>query len=311
MMIAFWATAALLLAGALVFVLPPLVRPATAKPGADSPLTAYREQRAQLDAELAQGTLTKEQHAGALEELQARVVTEVGDAEEPRLAPPTAQSPLFVIAVALLIPAGALALYGVLGTPSALQRGDTQQAEAPDAPHTMGRGQIESMVEGLALKLKKDPEDPKGWQMLARSYVAFNRLPEAAQAYEQAVRRTTGDADLLADYADVLAATSEGRLEGRPELLVKEALRIDPKHPKAMALAGIAGFNRGDFATAVEWWKKLLATLPPDSEQARAVQSNIDEAQAEAAKASAGKAAKATLAPTRQDAPAVAVPMSK
>ena len=47
-------------------------------------MDAYRDQRDQLDAELAAGTLTPAQHAQALEELQARVVEEVGDVQELR-----------------------------------------------------------------------------------------------------------------------------------------------------------------------------------------------------------------------------------
>ena len=58
-----------------------------------------------------------------------------------------------------------------------------------------------------------------------------------------------------------------------------EALKADPKHQKALALAGTA-FNSGDFAKAADWWKQLLATLPPGSEQAKAVQANIAQAEA-------------------------------
>ena len=81
MTIAFWGSVALLLAGAMLFVLPPLLRPPTVKRGVASPMEAYRDQRAQIDEDFAQGTLTREQHAQALAELQARVVEEVGDVE--------------------------------------------------------------------------------------------------------------------------------------------------------------------------------------------------------------------------------------
>ena len=66
MTIAFWASVALLLAGGLLFVLPPLLRPTAVRRAVDSPLAAYREQRAQVDADFAQGRLTSEQHQQAL-----------------------------------------------------------------------------------------------------------------------------------------------------------------------------------------------------------------------------------------------------
>jgi cytochrome c-type biogenesis protein CcmH len=282
MTIAFWGSVALLLAGGMLFVLPPLLRPPVVKRDVASPLEAYRDQRAQIDEDFAQGTLTREQHAQALAELQTRVVQEVGDVETPAPARHTPQSTAFIVAVALLIPAGALALYGILGTPSALKGGDAGAvaSRAEQAPHPVTQQEMEAMVEGLAQKLRQNPNDATGWHMLARSYVAFNRLPEAAQAYDKANALAPGDPQLLSDYADVLAMVNGRSLEGRPTQLVMEALKVDPRHQKSLALAGTAAFNRGEFAKAADWWKQLLATLPPGSEQANAVESNIAQAQA-------------------------------
>jgi cytochrome c-type biogenesis protein CcmH len=285
MTIAFWASVALLLGGALLFVLPPLLRPATTRAGM-SPMAAYRDQRAQIDAEFAQGTITKEQHAQALEELQTRVIEEVGEVGGDKPVAQQPQSKAFVGTIAALIPIGALALYFVLGSPDALRSPAEQQAASDkDAPHAMSQEQMETMVQALADKLKQNPNDANGWHMLARSYVVFQRLPEAAQAYDKAYQLNRTDPGLIADYADVLAMVNGRSLDGRPEQLVKEALKLDPQHQKSLSLAGTAAFNRGDFNGAAEYWKKLLATVPPGSQPAASVQANIDQALAEAAKA--------------------------
>jgi cytochrome c-type biogenesis protein CcmH len=291
MIIAFWASVALLLGGALLFVLPPLLRPAGPVRAGLSPLAAYRDQRAQIDAEFAQGTLTKEQHAQALEELQARVIDEVGDTPADQPLRQERQPLRMIVGLALAIPAGALVLYAFLGSPAALKPDEQQAVAGKEGAHAMSQEQIEAMVEQLAEKLKKNPNDGNGWHMLARSYVAFQRLPEAAEAYDKAAKLLPGDANVLADYADVLAMVNGRSLEGRPEELVKQALQVDPQHPKALALVGTAAYNRGDYAGAAAWWQKLLAQQQPGSEQARAVQTNIDQALAEAAKGGAGKAA--------------------
>lgn len=284
MMLAFWSAIALLLAGALLFVLPPLLRPPALTQAGPSPLTIYREQRAQFDAAMRRGTLTQVQYARALEELHGRVVNEVGELPEPAVAQANGLPPLAsILAVALLLPAGALTLYNVLGKPEALV--PTQaQASGGNAPHTLSREQMEEMVESLARKLKKSPDDAAGWHMLARSYVAFGRLPEAAQAYDRASTLAPKDPQVLADYADTLAMVNGRNLEGRPTQLVAAALKLDPVHPKALALAGTAAFDRGDFASAVASWQKLQAVLPPDSDQARSIANSISQAQAAAAK---------------------------
>ncbi|MDB5953714.1 c-type cytochrome biogenesis protein CcmI [Ramlibacter sp.] len=280
MTVAFWACVALLLAGALLFVLPPLLRPTGVRRAAESPLAAYREQRAQVDAEFARGTLSREQHQQALAELQARVVEEVGDPADHQPLDAGPRSKSLVAAVALLIPAAALAVYALTGTPAALHASEPQQASGEASPHAMSREQIETMVDKLAEKLKKNPEDAAGWHMLARSYVAFDRLPEAAQAYERANQLAPGDPQILSDFADVLAMVNDRNLEGRPMQLLQQALKVDPKHPKSLSLAGTAAFNRGDFEGAANWWRQLLATVPPDSQQATAIRSNIAQADA-------------------------------
>jgi cytochrome c-type biogenesis protein CcmH len=310
MTLAFWATAALLLAGALLFVLPPLLRPPARTQAGPSPLAAYREQRAQFDAELAQGTLSPSQHARSLEELQGRVLNEVGEQEDVSAAKPMARStPLIAtLAVALLVPAGALALYGLLGKPAALGPAQSQSAAGGSgAPHTMSREQMEQMVEALAARLKNSPNDAEGWHMLARSYLAFGRLPEAAQAYDRAAQLAPGDVQVLVDYADTLAMVNGRNLEGRPTELVNAALKIDPKHPKALALSGTAAFNSGDFAGAVKQWQQLQATLAPGSDQARSISASIAQAQAAA---NSPAQAKTGNAPAPQASLAAAAPGS-
>ncbi|HET8745404.1 MAG TPA: c-type cytochrome biogenesis protein CcmI [Ramlibacter sp.] len=305
MTIAFWASAVLLLAGALLFVLPPLLRPAKTRAGL-SPMAAYRDQRAQVDAEFAQGTLTREQHEQALAELEARVIEEVGDVGTDKPVQQKPQSKAFVGTIAALIPIGALAVYAVLGNPAALRPAAEQQAAGGDSPHEMSQEQMEGLVQALAEKLKQNPNDATGWTMLARSYVVFQRLPEAAQAYDKAYQLNRTDPNLLADYADVLAMVNGRSLDGRPEQLVKEALKLDPQHQKSLSLAGTAAFNRGDFLGAAEWWKKLLATVPPGSQPAATVQANIDQALAEAGRSGQPVPGHANVAGAPTDKPAAA-----
>jgi cytochrome c-type biogenesis protein CcmH len=280
MTVAFWMTAILLLAAALLFVLPPLMRPRTEILAGPSPLAVYREQRAHADAEFAQGALTAEQHAQQLAELQGRVIDEVGETATPSGERRTPFAS--VLALALLLPGGALGIYAVVGQPAALRPAAVQAAATGNGHGQLTQEQMEEMVERLAGKLQAAPNDPEGWHMLARSYIAVGRLPEAAQAYERASQMSPRDAQLLADYADTLAMVNGRNLDGRPTELVKAALAVDPKHPKALSLAGTASFNRGDYPGAIAYWKRLHALLPADSAQASGIAASIAEAESKA-----------------------------
>jgi cytochrome c-type biogenesis protein CcmH len=135
------------------------------------------------------------------------------------------------------------------------------------------------MAANLAAKLEKEPGNVDGWVMLARTYYAMNRHAEAARAFERAVALVPDNADLLADYADSIGA-AEGGLRGKSLELIERALKADPTHWKALALAGTAAFNRKDYQQAVDYWERMKKTVPPDSPIAGSIDASIAEARA-------------------------------
>ena len=84
---------------------------------------------------------------------------------------------------------------------------------------------------------------------------------------------------LLADYADVLAMTQGRRLQGEPEALVARALAADPNHVKALALAGSAAFERGEYRAAIRHWQLLLTRVPANVDFARSIRGGIAQAE--------------------------------
>jgi cytochrome c-type biogenesis protein CcmH len=273
----FWGLSALLAGLALWFVVRPLLARRTgervSREGVN--LAIHRDQLRELDADLRAGTLDAEHYERARRELEARLLEDVAGGAEPAAAARPSQA--MAIAVALLVPLGALAIYFAVGTPAALA---PENVAAGGLPHAPNLKELEVAVERLAARLKENPEDTEGWVMLARSYKLFGRFEDATQAYAQAVTREPRDAQLLADYADVLAMAQGRRLQGEPEKLIARALEVDPRNLKALALAGSAAFEKKDFAEAVAQWERMLPLVPADSEEARGVQASVAEARA-------------------------------
>ncbi len=148
-----------------------------------------------------------------------------------------------------------------------------------ESHHAASQEQIVDRASALAIRLKDKPDDVEGWSMLARSYITLGRYAEAADAYSHLVKLRPGNAELLADYADVLAMSMNKKLLGEPQVLIKRALDLDPKNVKALALSATASFQERDYAAAVDQWKKILVLVPPESEVARSTMSSIGEAQ--------------------------------
>lgn len=278
-MTVFSIVAALLVAVALLFVLPTLMRKeAVVNPHAlrdEVNLTVLRDQLRELDADLAAGSITESAYQSARLELERRVAEDV----QPAFASTTSKWSKGWTAgsVGVAVPVLAVSLYLLLGSPAGL---DSSKAIAPtDQAHAITEEQILNMVVGLAQRLKDKPDDSEGWGMLARSYNALGRFAEAADAYERLTKLVPSDAGLLADYADTLAMASNKSLLGEPEKLIARALVVDPKNIKALALSGSVAFERRDYPVAVAQWKKILLLVPPESDIARSIMSSLGEAQ--------------------------------
>jgi cytochrome c-type biogenesis protein CcmH len=214
-MILFWSLAALLLVVTLAVLLIPLLRLRTAKDAPDTNAAAtavYRDQKQALDAEYADGVITAAEREAAVAELSQRLGEEMRTSSH-ESAPALRHRSAWILAAVLvvLVPLAAVVLYGRLGKPEAIVSASSQREG-----HEMSDSQVNALVETLAQRLKTRPDDAEGWVLLARSYHALGRFAEAADAYAHATALVTGDAGLLADYADVLAMSRGRQLAGKP-----------------------------------------------------------------------------------------------
>jgi cytochrome c-type biogenesis protein CcmH len=274
----FWSLALLLLAVTLAFLLPPLLRkrrPAVASPDADAATIAvYRDQKRALDAEAADGVISNEERDAAVAELTRRLGEEVGAQKAPALRM-SRRAWVIALVLVVVIPVAAVGLYLWLGNPNATTLASADKSPTPE--HAMSDAQLVAMVDQLAQRMKSRPDDAEGWTLLARSYAAMSRYADSAAAYEHAAALVPDNAQLLADYADA-AAMAQGRsLAGKPFELVQRALAIDPKNPKALALAATAALDARDLDAALGYWRRLQAQFPEGSDDARQIASIIAE----------------------------------
>ncbi|MGH8172314.1 MAG: c-type cytochrome biogenesis protein CcmI, partial [Rhodanobacteraceae bacterium] len=265
-MTAFLLIAALMIAVALAFVLVPLLRPTR---GATTSADFARRLRA-LDEAHAAGVIDADEYSRKHAALGAPSASEQVPATRSRGAFAA------ILVVALLLPASALLMYRLVGTPQALD-----PANLAGAPPTEQAAAMESAIAGLAAKLKQEPDDAQGWALLARAYQATDRQDLALDAFKQAHEHSKGDADITVEYAQALAlAAPDHRIRGEPRKMLEEALKVDPKNQRGLWLLGISDYQDEKYDSAIATWKTLQPLLAPDSEVARSVRDEIAEAEA-------------------------------
>jgi cytochrome c-type biogenesis protein CcmH len=298
-----------------------------------APLDKLKAQLVQLDQLIAEGVLTGDTARQSRQDLEQQILklvlgqaspgsegaataqaigTALGTAPGPAPdAPAPARAPRkLVVGTAAFVLVFGLVGYGFMGNRAGWQVGPGERGEgaaaAAAATPAEQQAQVQAMVAKLEERLKAQPDDVEGWQMMARSYNVMGRYADAVKAYQRLVALRPQDAQALADLADATAMANGRTLEGEPEKLILQAVKLDPRNVKALALAGTVAFNRSDFKAAVGYWEQAVALADPATGYAQQLAGVLAEARqqaglppAPAAKPGAGAPVDTVAAATR------------
>lgn len=118
-------------------------------------------------------------------------------------------------------------------------------------------------------------------QLVAAANAARNKRDYAGarDKYEQLVARNEMNADTWADFADVTATLNGRSLQGKPAQYLDNALRLDPRHPKALWLKASLQHESGQYQAATLSWQRLASALGADSPDAKVIAANLAEDQ--------------------------------
>ena len=227
----------------------------------------YQEELEKLASERAAGRIDAQEYEISHAEMRQRLFQDA-EVEDDKA---TMGSPKKVII-------GLIVFIVLLSSALYLALGDVFRVAQRSEQKPMTQAGVEQMVADFALKMEKDPDNLKGWAMLARSYRILGRNEDAAKAYARAGNFINDDPELLAEYADVLVGTANGSFKGKPLQLIQQALKLDPNNLLALWLSGTAAFTSGNYSSAAETWGRLAKLLPPGSDEARAIATSIEEA---------------------------------
>ncbi|AKC85558.1 tetratricopeptide repeat protein [Pseudoxanthomonas suwonensis] len=170
----------------------------------------------------------------------------------------------------LVLAVGVLALYRLVGTPAALQE------TAGAAPQS-----LEQAVARLQAELERNPAQPEGWALLARSQAALGDPAAARDAYARAVQLAPDEPALLVDAAEARAlADPQRRFDAQAIAWLQRAQELDPAASRATWFLGVAQRQAGEHAEAARTWESLLGSV--DAATARSLRVQIDAARADA-----------------------------
>jgi cytochrome c-type biogenesis protein CcmH len=253
-----WLVFALMTAAAIFAVLWPLSRHGEARGGTE--VAVYRDQLDEIDRDRAAGLIGEAEAAAARIEVSRRLIAA---AEMPKLDVTTSAAASLwrrratAVAGLLLLPIGATALYLMLGSPQL--PGEPLAARLEDA-HP--KGSIAAMISQVEAHLERDPNDARGYEVLAPIYLRLGRFDAAVAARRKLLALKGDSADREADLGEALTAAANGIVTDEAKAAFERAANRDPNEAKSQFFLGLAAEQDGNKDKAAAIWKAMIANAP-------------------------------------------------
>jgi len=162
------------------------------------------------------------------------------------------------LALALLLVGGTAGLYGLMGTPDAL---DPAQRETPQT--------LDQAIAQLERRLADEPASVEGWVLLGRARGSQGQWQAAADAFGKAQALLPDEPDLMVETADALMrAAGDARFPPDAVALLEKAVARRPGHQRGLFYLGAQRLQAGQPAEAASLWEQLLPTLEPAAAEA-------------------------------------------
>ncbi len=258
----FWVVAAFLTLAACLAVLMPLMRKAgEVDSGKAHDLEVYRDQLAELDRDMARGLIDHDEAEQARAEIGRRILRlGLGSDQAANQRHGTTARRAVGMAAVLALPLIAWGFYVALGSPHL-----PSQPLAERLAKNPSEGTVEELVARAEAHLAANPEDGRGWDVLAPVYLRLGRPGDAVTAYRNAIMINGASAERESGLGEAIVAAADGMVSSEAQAAFERALALEGTNAKARFYLATAMVQEGKLSDAVDTWRKLLARLPADS----------------------------------------------
>jgi cytochrome c-type biogenesis protein CcmH len=256
-----WFVMALMTAAALFAVLWPLARATSVQSGSD--LAVYRDQLDEIERDRTSGVIGEEEAQAARNEVSRRLLT-AADAAQIADSRPAGSSRLRRRATAviafLILPVAGAALYLALGSPQLPGSSLQDRLNAAEQGSS-----ISSLISKVEAHLEQNPDDARGYEVLAPVYLRLGRFADAVKARRKLLALSGDSAEREADLGEALAAAANGIVTDEAKIAFERAAKLDSTDPKATFFIGLAAEQKGERAEAAAIWRGMIEKAPADA----------------------------------------------
>lgn len=248
-------------------------------------IAVYRDQLAEIDRDIARGTLPADEGARLRTEVSRRLL----DADRAARAEAPVQRRAAGLPVAMAIAiviAGAAALYWRIGAPgypdlplkdrlalsdemraARISQTEAEAKSPPDSQRPDVDPSFLDLMEKLRGTMAERPDDLRGLELLARNEAALGNF-RAAQAAFRHIVELKGDQSSGEDHAllaEMMILSAGGYVSPQAEAELVHALERDGQNGMARYYSGVMFAQVGRFDRTFILWRQLLEGGPQDA----------------------------------------------
>ncbi|OUR76864.1 c-type cytochrome biogenesis protein CcmI [Alphaproteobacteria bacterium 46_93_T64] len=266
---------AITLVAAILLLLPFLNKRAVTISRQEQGISVYKQQLAELDADVARGVVNEADVEPVRVEIQRRILR-VGEQEDRVRGALKGAQPKLALMLLVLVFGSTFTLYKYLGSPQ-LPSQPLAARDIEKEKRDFAGQDFETLVERLAEKLSEQPDNVDGWVLLARTLSRMRRFDEAAATYIKATILDPTDVDLYVGAGENFYYAAKGTMSDAALEAFTKAADLEPEHPGARYYLAEYDAQKGDNIKALEAWLALYRDSDPDAPFMQILRERIGE----------------------------------
>ena len=258
----FWLTAALLTFAATLTVLLPLTRNKQEfLPPEKNDLEVYRDQLREVEADAARGMIDAPSAEQARIEISRRILgAEKSSADAAAEVKKVHSGRLLAFSAVLAVPLIAWGVYPLFGAP------DTPSMPlAARLANSPQNSSVDELIARAESHLAQNPNDARGWDVLAPIYLRIGRGADSVNAYRSAIRLEGENFTRILGLGEALIAVSGGPITAEAEGLFEKAAALEPNDIRPQYYLAQGEMQDGNADSAITRLQTFLDKAPKDA----------------------------------------------
>lgn len=284
------ALGAMAVIGVVIVIVPMLTfRPKQELSGDVINAAVFKDRLKELDQDLADDRIVQAEYDQLKRELELTLLNDVSVSEMGRGR--LHGGKWIIIPLIVLVPVSAFFVYWIEGYRTEIGEWFAKQERMSrvmplmmagnfDAVEKEGIG-VDDFIRALQRQLQSSPEDAQGWYLLGVSYLQVQMPQQSELAFSRALNLEPENVDYVMGYTQATLAVNGGAMTPDIQRTLEQVMRTQPDNPKPYMTMGMALFQGGDYAAAIQVWERYLARDNVDPRAVQLLQRSIDVARNE------------------------------